>query len=203
MSSMRACAVALALGAATVTASAQEITEPGSGVKFPARQGEQSLLGVGLRTRTFLKVKVYAIGLYVADAALAGPLSAYKGRTASPEFARAVVAGNFPKEVRLRLTRDLSADQIQGAMREALAKADPRRLDTFVSYFPALKSGDEIVLRWAPEGGTLETVMAGAPKPPIADAAFAEAVFGVWLGDKPIQDDIKRGLVSRAEGLLK
>ena len=30
------------------------------------------------------------------------------------------------------------------------------------------------------------------------DKDFAAAVFGIWLGPKPIQDDIKRGLVSRA-----
>jgi hypothetical protein len=181
---------------------AQEVTEPGSGVRFPAHDGDKSLLGVGLRTRTFLKVKVYAIGLYVADSALGGPLAALKGQTTSPAFAQALVKGDFPKEVRLRITRDLSADQIQGAMREALAKADPARMQQFVSYFPALEVGDEIVIRWAP-GGTLETVMAGKEKPPIADRVFAEAVFGVWLGEKPVQEDIKKGLVARAGALLK
>jgi hypothetical protein len=189
-----------AVGAARTFA--QDVTEPGSGMKFAAREGDKSLLGVGLRTRTLLKVKVYAIGLYVADSALAGPLAAFKGRTGSPDFAKAIVDGDFPKEVRLRITRDLSSEQIQGAMREALAKADPKHLETFVSYFPAVKSGDLIVLSHA-TGGTLETVMVGQAKPPIADAAFARAVFGVWLGEKPIQADIKKDLVSRAEGLLK
>jgi hypothetical protein len=58
------------------------------------------------------------------------------------------------------------------------------------------------VLRWVP-GGTLETVMDGNAKPPIADRDFAAAVFAVWLGDKPIQEDIKKGLVSRAPALIK
>jgi hypothetical protein len=180
---------------------AQEVTEPGSGVRFPAREGDKALLGVGLRTRTFLKVKVYAIGLYVADSALAGPLSAFKGQTSSAAFAKALVEGDFPKEVRLRFVRDLGADQIQSAMREALTRADKARVDQFVAYFPALKSGDEVVLRWS--AGALETTMAGAVKPPIADPAFASALFAVWLGDKPIQADIKKGLVARAGDLLK
>jgi hypothetical protein len=181
---------------------AQDVTEPGSGVRFAARDGDKALVGLGLRTRTFLKVKVYAIGLYVADSALAGPLAAYKGQTSSPAFYKALVEGDFPKEVRLRFTRELSANQIQEAMREALAKADKARVDQFVSYFPTIKQGDECVIRWAP-GGTLETVMAGAAKPPIADPAFAAAVFGVWLGEKPIQEDVKKGLVSRAGELLR
>jgi Chalcone isomerase-like len=195
-------ALVAALCTAAAGARAQEVTEPGSGVRFPAHDGEKTLLGVGLRSRTILKVKVYAIALYVADSALAGPLAGHKGRTASPAFAKAVVEGDFPKEVRLRLTRDLTAEQIQGAMREALRKAEPTRLQQFVSYFPALKTGDEIVLRALP-GGTLETIMVGQEKPAIADRTFTQAVFGVWLGEEPVQEEIKKGLVSRAEGVLK
>jgi hypothetical protein len=191
---------ALALAASALQA--QDVTEPGSGVKFAVHEGDQSLLGVGLRTKTFLKVKVYAIGLYAADAALAGPLAAYKGQTTSPGFYKALVEGDFAKEVRLRFVRDLSANQIQEAMREALARADKARVDQFVAYFPAIQSGNECLLRWAP-GGTLETVMAGQAKAPIADKAFATALFGVWLGEKPIQEDVKKALVSRAAELFK
>jgi hypothetical protein len=39
--------------------------------------------------------------------------------------------------------------------------------------------------------------------PPIADRDFAAAVFAVWLGEKPIQKDIKKGLVSRAAVLIR
>jgi Chalcone isomerase-like len=194
--------LAALLVAAAPSVRSQDVTEPGSGAKLAAREGDLVLLGLGLRTRTFLKVKVYAIGLYVAESALSGPLIAFKGQTSSPAFYKSLVETDFPKAVRLKFVRDLSADQIQDAMRGALAKADKSRVDQFVSYFPAIKAGDDCVLRWAP-GGTLETIMAGVPKPPIADRAFTEALFGVWLGDKPIQDDIKKGLVSRAGELIK
>jgi Chalcone isomerase-like len=204
MKTLRSLAI-LATGALALAApllQAQDVTEPGSGVKFATHDGDQSLLGVGLRTKTFLKVKVYAIGLYVADAALAGPLAPYKGQTTSPAFYKTLVEGDFAKQVRLRFVRDLSANQIQEAMREALARADKARVDQFVAYFPAIKTGDDCLLRWAP-GGTLETVMAGQAKAPIADKAFAMELFGVWLGEKPIQEDVKKALVSRAPELLK
>jgi hypothetical protein len=45
--------------------------------------------------------------------------------------------------------------------------------------------------------------MAGQPKPPIADREFAAAVFGVWLGEKPVREEIKKGLVSRAPALIR
>jgi chalcone isomerase-like protein len=175
-----------------------DVAEPRTGVLFPEKIGEMSLLGVGLRTKTILKVKVYAVGLYVADAALAGPL---KGKT-GPDLYRELVWGDFPKEIHLRLVRDVSASQMQEAIRDALEKADKARTDQFVSYFSDIKTGEEYVLRWTP-GGTLETVAKGTPKPPIADKNFAAAVFGIWLGDEPLQEDIKRDLIARVPLVVK
>jgi hypothetical protein len=183
---------------------AENVTEPRSGVSFPARVGDMSLLGVGLRVRSiaFVKAKVYAIALYVSDGALAGPLARHKGRTTTPEFYRDLVWGDFEKQVTLKFTRDVGQDRIQEAMREALAGADKARVEAFVAYFPEVKTGQECVLRWAP-GGVLETTMAGQPRPPIADKNFAAAVFAIWLGEKPLQEDLKRDLVSRASTLIK
>ena len=190
-------AVTFLLPASASTARA-EVTEPRTGVRFPEKIGETSLLGVGLRTKSFLKVKVYAIGLYIADSALAGPLKDKTG----PALYRELVWGDFPKEIHLRLVRDVSASQMQEAIRDALEKADKARTDQFVSYFSDIKTGEEYVLRWA-AGGTLETIAKGAPKPPIADKNFAAAVFGIWLGDEPVQDDIKRDLVTRISSTVK
>src|SRR6266496_4968090 len=200
---MKGAAFAVVVGALAWPLSGQEIVEPKSGAKFPAKVEDKSLLGAGLRTKTFLKVQVYALGLYVADGALAGPLAAYKGQPpGSPAFYKELVQGDFPKQATMKFLRNLDAGQIQEAMREALVGADKARVEAFVSYFPAITSGQECVLRWAP-GGTLETVVAGTPKPPIADKAFASAVFAIWLGDKPIQEDLKKAIVSRAGELIR
>jgi hypothetical protein len=146
--------------------------------------------------------KAYAIGFYVSDAAISGPLAAHKGKTTSPEFYKTLQTGDFEKEVVLRFMRNLSQSRIQEGMRESLAGAEPKVLDQFVSYFPELKEGQECVLRWAP-GGTIETVMAGQAKPPIASRAFAERLFGLYVGPTPIQDDIKAGFVARASEVVK
>jgi hypothetical protein len=45
--------------------------------------------------------------------------------------------------------------------------------------------------------------MAGQAKPHISDKAFATAVFGIWLGEKPIQEDLKKAIVSRAGELIR
>jgi hypothetical protein len=176
----------------------QDVVEPKSGVKFAAKDGDTSLLGVGLRTKTMLKVKVYAIGLYVGDAAIAGPL---KGKAGTTELYSDLVNGDFPKKVVMKFVRDVSTEQIRDAFRESL-KGAGGKTEEWIGYFEGIKSGQECVIAWVPGTG-LETKVAGADKPVINDKALAAAVFGIWLGEKPVQEDVKKDLVARAGSLLK
>lgn len=177
---------------------AQEIAEPKTNTKFVVKDGDSSLLGVGLRTKTMLKVKVYAIGLYVADSELSGPL---KGKAGTPELYRELVNGDFQKKVVMKFVRDVSTNQIRDAFHESLGNAGPKTQE-WINYFGDIRSGQEIVISWVPGTG-LETKVVGTDKPPINDKAFASSVFGIWLGEKPVQDDIKKDLVARSAELLK
>jgi hypothetical protein len=181
-----------------VPAMAQDIAEPKSGTKFAAKDGDTSLLGVGLRTKTFAKVKVYAIGLYVADAEIAAPM---KGKAGTPELYRQLVAGDFKKKVVMKFLRNVSKDQIQEAFRDSL-KGSGGKTDEWIAYFNDIHSGQECVIGWTPGVG-LETRVAGADKPAINDKALASSIFAIWLGDKPIQDDLKKDLAGRGGELLK
>jgi len=194
-------AVALVFAAAVPT-STPVVTEPRTGATFPTRDGDMSLMGVGVRTKTVLKFKVYALGLYVADSALSGTLAAHKGRVGTPAFYRALVRGDFEKQFVLKLARDLSAEQIQGNFRSHMSSADRRLLDQFVSYFGPTKAGQVCVLRWVP-GGRLETTVAGVVKRPIANKAFADEVFAIWLRDRTAEDPIRKQVVSRAAHLIR
>ena len=48
----------------------------------------------------------------------------------------------------------------------------------------------------------LETKVAGADKQAINNKALASAILAIWLGRKPIQDDLKEDLVARGGELL-
>jgi hypothetical protein len=184
-------------------ASAQDWTVPMTGVAFPVKKDGMTLLGGGLRVKKIVfTFKAYAIGFYVGDEALAGPLAAYKGKTTSPAFYQELQTGDFKKEVVLRFMRNLSQGRIQEAMRESLAGADPKILEQFISYFPQVAEGQTCEIRYLP-GGTLEAVMAGQAKPPIADKKFADQFFGMYVGPAPLQPDIKAGVVARAGEALK
>jgi hypothetical protein len=203
MKKMLLAAVCLSVAAAGATAHAETWTEAKSGAVFDVSKDGMTLLGAGLRVKKILfTFKAYAVGLYVDDAALTGPLAAFKGKTSSPEFYQALQTGDFRKELVLKFLRTLSQGKIQDAMRESLAGADAKTLDQFVSYFPEVKEGQQCTLRWAP-GGTLESVMAGQTKPPIENKAFAERLYGLYVGPKPIQEDIKADIVARAKDVLK
>ena len=187
----------LALALTLLLAGPQEVAEPKTGVALPARVSDMSLVGIGLRTKTFLKVKVYVVGLYVEDHALSGLVSAHPSDLHSSAFYHDLVSGDFPKQVTLRFVRDVSTDQIRDAFRETLPGANGKELETFLGFFGDTHSGDTYEFKWA-SGGGLETAVQGQARPAIADRKFGEAVFNIWLGDKPVQEDIKRDLVARA-----
>jgi hypothetical protein len=116
---------------------AEDVAEPRSGTKFAVKDGDTFLLGVGLRTKTIAKVKVYAIGLYVADTAISGPL---KRKAGSAERYRELVDGDFKKKVVMKFLRDVSTDQIRDAFRDSL-KGAGGKAEVWISYFSDIRSG--------------------------------------------------------------
>jgi hypothetical protein len=178
------------------------VREPKSGVVLPARIDGMSLLGMGLRTKSFLKLKVYVVGLYVADSALSGALAVHRGRASTRAFYRDLIVGDFEKQLVLKLVRGLSAEQIRRAFRTHLPAADKQLLARFLAYFGATRAGEECVIRWVPGSG-LRTTVAGVRKPPIASKAFADAVFAIWLGHASGSASFRRQMVSRADRLLE
>jgi hypothetical protein len=194
---------ALALVAVAIPVAAQEFQEPKSKVAFAIEDGDLVLFGTGLRVKKIIfSFKAYAVGFYVDQAAVDGPLAPFKGKPASDELRTALQTEDFPKALVLHFLRDLKADKIQDAMRDALEKgSDPEVLAQFISYFPEVKKGERCTFRWAP-GGTLETSMKGEDKPALTDRAFTEKLFGLYVGPDPLQKDFKKGFVARAGEVL-
>ena len=95
---LSASVVLIALGALS-TAHAAELDE----VSFPdqATVGGKAVVlnGMGLRTATMLKVKVYVIGLYLEN------------RSNDPQ---AIIASSGNKRIVMQFIRDVSADKLRG-----------------------------------------------------------------------------------------
>jgi hypothetical protein len=149
---------------------------------------ELVLNGAGLRMRLFFKV--YVIGLYLAE----------KRRDAA-----AVLAAPGPKRVTLHMLRDVGADTFSEALVDGLkanhSEADYRALEPRVKQLEAImaevkeaKKGMDIALDWT--GTATRVSIRGKPAgEPIAGEDFYRALLRIWLGEHPVQDDIKNDLL--------
>lgn len=172
--------------ALALPASAAEV----AGVKFEERTrvegAELALNGAGLRKRFFFEV--YAIGLYVADA------------KADP------IAQGGAKRVAMHMLRDVGAERFTQALVDGmrpnhdaatLQALAPRiaQLSAIMAEVKEAKKGMAIALDWVPGTGTrvaIDGKLAGAP---IEGEDFYRALLRIWLGEKPVQDDLKRALL--------
>lgn len=152
---------------------------------------ELVLNGAGIRTRVFFKV--YVAGLYLAE------------KRAAPGE---VLALPGPKRVSMTMLRDLGAQQLSDALVEGIRnnssaaeqEALKARTDELVAIMNAIgeaRTGDRIQLDFVPDSGT-RVVVNGEPRgKPIAGGDFYRALLRIWLGDKPVDSDLKQGLLGR------
>ena len=182
---------AVTVAFATMGASAQALEVEGVKLEPTAQVGGAALVlnGAGVRTRAIFKV--YVAALYVpAKASNAAALLAQKG----------------PRRVAITMLRNVDADTFSGALSEGLQKnlseaqftGFKAQIDTLGANFKAAgeaKKGDVIHLEFAPDTGT-RVVINGKPSgAAIPGEDFYTALLRIWLGDKPVDGDLKKGLV--------
>jgi long-chain acyl-CoA synthetase len=188
-SSARAAAVAAALAVAVVAASASRAADVG-GVKLDDRVtvGGQPLVlnGAGVRTRAIFKV--YVGSLYVPE----------KATTVDAVLARA------PRRVQLNLLRNLSADQLVDALVDGLkennsaaeleaVKAQTDELVRIMKSFGEVKEGSVVTLDYV--DGSTRIGQDGNTRGTVAGEAFNRALLRIWLGDHPVQADLRKAML--------
>jgi len=175
----RLSAVALVLAASLALAGEKE------GVKMPDTvtvEGKTlQLNGMGLRSKFIFKV--YVAGLYLQT----------KGGSAQDIIARDEI-----RRVDMFMLRDLGKNSITEAIEagvEKNSKADLPKLKDRLAKLNALigpmKNGQTFRILYVPGKGTSisgnDTVIPGKD--------FADAIFNVWLGKSPVDDDLKKGML--------
>ena len=162
-----------------------------AGVKIADEDQKLLLNGAGLRKRAFFQV--YVIGLYLPEK-----------KTAAAE----VIGAAGPKRVAIHMLRDVDADQFGGALidgmkdnvSEAEMKAfEPRlkQLSAIMADMKEAKKGMRITLDWVPAAGTQVTVEGKPAGAAIPGEDFYRALLKVWLGDKPVDSDLKKALLGQ------
>ena len=144
------------------------------------------LNGAGLRKKVMFKV-------YVASLYLETP----------SKDAAAVISSSETKSMRLSILRSLKGSQVTEAIAEGFERNSkdqlPKlkaRLDKLNTLIPDVKEGDEIAFAWVPDKG-VQVLVRGTERGTIEGRDFADALFSVWLGPNPVQDDLKAALLGR------
>jgi hypothetical protein len=151
---------------------------------------ELQLNGMALRTRVI--VKVYVAGLYLP---------------ARAATAQAALESKGPKRIILVMMREASAQQfcesIDAGMRAnsseaqlAAVRAQTEALMAMIRAAGQAKKGMRIVLDYEPSaGGTTLFVDGVAQGKPMSGETFYQALLRIWLGDDPVQLDLKEALL--------
>jgi len=170
-----------------------------AGVKFAPQAGVAgssavlTLNGAGLRR--FIFFKVYAMALY---------LPAKTSRAAE------AIAAAGAKRIDIRMLRNVDADEfgeaLEKGLRANLSAAEMKTIDARVGELLAImkalkvaKEGMRIELDWLPGAGTVVVVDGKARGKPITGDDFYRALLRVWLGEHPVQDDLKDALLGKAD----
>ena len=183
----KAAVLTLALGLAiALPALAKEV----AGVSLPETTTVDGktlkLNGMGLRKK--MVFKVYVAGLYL--------------ETPSKDAA-SVISSDQVKRMQLSVLRSLSSHQVSEAIEEGFEKnskanmaALKARLEKLGTMIPNVEKGDQILLTYVPGKGT-EVSAKNVEKGVIEGKDFADALFSVWLGANPVQEDLKEALLGK------
>ena len=146
------------------------------------------LNGAGVRTKFFLKV--YVAALYLVE------------KQTAPN---AIITDENPQRVALHMLRDLSDEKLLHAFNEAIAanhtkvemtalEASLKQMTEIFHQVKEVKTGDVIALDYLPGSGTQISVN-GIPQGTIPGGLFHRALLKIWLGEEPVQVDLKLKLL--------
>lgn len=184
---LAAAVFAALLCCAACAAEIEGVNVPGR-VQLGAAGPELVLNGAGVRVR--LIFKVYVAALYLP---------------AKMDDGEAILRTDQPRRLILHLLRDLSAEQINSsindALRETLTPEERQPLDARMARFSAIfdtlrdiREGTRVTLDYLPSTGTIVSVNA-EEKDRIAGADFNQALMRVWLGERPRDPDLRKALL--------
>jgi hypothetical protein len=150
-------------------------------------EGKELVLnGAGIRTKVVFKVYVASLYLPAKTNNLAGVLAAQ------------------PRRVQLNLLRDLSADDLAGALADgirdtstpeqaAAVKAQTEQLLSIMKSVGQAKTGDVVTMDYV--GGQTRIAFKGQSKGEIVGEPFNAALMRIWMADKPVQADLKKAML--------
>ncbi len=142
------------------------------------------LNGVGMRKATILGVAVYAMGLYLEE---------------SSQDADAIIDSRGTKRIVMQFVRNVGADKLQNGWQEGFENNYPnvagirQEIAAFKASMIDIKKGQRIVLDFV--GDRVDVSYDDDLKTSIEGESFQRALLAIWLGPKPPNKSLKRGVL--------
>lgn len=182
--------IACAVLATTTVAGA---TLDGQRFDDSARLAAQDLVLNGLGLRAIFFVKVYVAGLYLPE------------KATTP---RVILNLPGPKRLQLRMLRKADADDFNEALLEGIEDSSSkvelaqlnvrmRQLEKNISAIGSVATGDSINFDFVPGIGTSLSINGVKKGTVIEGADFYNAVLKIFVGEQPVDDRLKAGLLGR------
>ncbi len=175
---------------ALVAGTAQADSKTVSGVDIPGKieieDKELELSGAGQRSRWFMDL--YVGSLYLPE----------------PMDAETIISADEPMAITLHITSGMiNSDRMTSATEDGFEAAtggntSPIRdyIDEFMGVFEEeIEEGDVFKIAYLPEKGVV--VYRNDEQTGSVDGgmAFKQALFGIWVGDDPAQDSLKKAML--------
>lgn len=147
---------------------------------------ELVLNGAGVREKIW--IDLYAAGLYLQE---------------KSSNANAIIKADKPMSVKLHIVSSLiNSKKMISAIEEGFenstnGNAEPYRakIDQFIAFFKEeIKKGDIYDITYQPGKGVV-SYKNGEEKGTVKGKDFKEALFGIWLSNRPADDDLKEGML--------
>lgn len=157
------------------------------GVKVPdtVTVGDKTLKLNGQGLRVKFVFKVYVASLYLEQ---------------TSTTAADIIKTDQARRVEMAMLRDLDKKTINEAIKDGFEKnsgpnmaALQERLNKFSEKITDVKKGATLIIQYVPGKGT--TVEGGTDTYVAEGKDFADALFSVWLGAKPVDEGLKKGML--------
>jgi len=159
---------------------------------FDIARQELVLNGAGVRTKFMMKV--YAIGLYLPEKTHRGDDVLYHvgpKRVVISILMREITSEQFMSALRDKLDSDLTPSELR-AMQGSL-----EQIDQIMTTVKSLKRGHVVALEYVPGHGTRIVINGEVKGNYIPNEEFYRALLTGWIGDKPVNEKLKRALLGQ------
>jgi hypothetical protein len=163
----------------------KEIAKTSIPDSLEAGQVTLTLNGAGVRTKL---IKLYVGGLYLKE---------------KSSDAAAIMAADEPMAVKLHIISSMiTSKKMEDAVREGFLKSTGEntepikdQIERFISVFKdEIKENDVFDIIYSPGKGT-DVYKNSEYRSTIEGMTFKQALFGIWLCDKPAQASLKKGML--------